>query len=39
MRYTGFLGLFLFKEHIALGASFYRVRYFSKKAILFENKR
>jgi hypothetical protein len=33
------LGLFLFRDIIALGASFCRVRYFSKKAILLENKR
>lgn len=37
MRYMSFLGLFLFKDLISLGASFYLVGYFGKKAILFEN--
>jgi uncharacterized membrane protein YkgB len=39
MRYMGMLGLFLFKDIIALGASFYLVSYYGKKAILLENKR
>jgi uncharacterized membrane protein YkgB len=39
MRYMGLLGLFLFKDIIALGASFYLVSYYGKKAILLENKR
>lgn len=38
MRYMSFLGLFLFKDVIALGVSFYLVSYFGKKAILSENK-
>ncbi|MEI9979567.1 MAG: DUF417 family protein [Edaphobacter sp.] len=37
MRYMGLLGLFLFKDVISLGASFYLVSYFGKKAILSEN--
>ncbi len=37
-RYMSFLGLFLFKDVISLGASFYLVSYFGKKAILSENK-
>ena len=39
MRYMSFLGLFLFKDVIALGVSFYLISYFGKKAILSENKR
>jgi uncharacterized membrane protein YkgB len=39
MRYMSFLGLFLFKDVIALGVSLYLVSYFGKKAILDENKR
>jgi uncharacterized membrane protein YkgB len=39
MRYMSFLGLFLFKDVIALGASLYLTSYFGKKAILSENKR
>jgi uncharacterized membrane protein YkgB len=39
MRYMGLLGLFLFKDIIALGASFYLVSYYGKRAILLENKR
>ncbi|QNI32751.1 DUF417 family protein [Alloacidobacterium dinghuense] len=38
MRYMSFLGLFLFKDVISLGVSFYLVSYFGKKAILSENK-
>jgi uncharacterized membrane protein YkgB len=38
MRYMSFLGLFLFKDVISLGVSFYLVSYFGKKAILQENK-
>jgi uncharacterized membrane protein YkgB len=38
MRYMSFLGLFLFKDVISLGASFYLISYFGKKAILSENK-
>jgi reactive chlorine resistance protein C len=37
MRYMSFLGLFLFKDIIALGASFYLISYFGKQAILLEN--
>jgi uncharacterized membrane protein YkgB len=36
MRYMGFLGLFLFKDVISLGGSFYLVSYFGKKAIFAE---
>ena len=38
MRYMSFLGLFLFKDVIALGVSLYLVSYFGKKAILAENR-
>jgi uncharacterized membrane protein YkgB len=38
MRYMSFLGLFLFKDVIALGVSVYLVSYFGKKAILDESK-
>jgi reactive chlorine resistance protein C len=38
MRYMSFLGLFLFKDVISLGASFYLISYFGKKAILSENR-
>jgi uncharacterized membrane protein YkgB len=38
MRYMSFLGLFLFKDVISLGVSFFLVSYFGKKAILSENK-
>jgi uncharacterized membrane protein YkgB len=38
MRYMSFLGLFLFKDVIALGASFYLVGYFGRKAAMNENK-
>jgi uncharacterized membrane protein YkgB len=39
MRYMSNLGLFLFKDVISLGACFYLVSYFGKKAILSENER
>jgi uncharacterized membrane protein YkgB len=38
IRYMSFLGLFLFKDVISLGASFYLVSCFGKKAILSEYK-
>jgi reactive chlorine resistance protein C len=38
LRFMSFLGLFLFKDVIALGASLYLVSYFGQKAILSENK-
>lgn len=38
MRYMSFLGLFLFKDVISLGASFYLVGYFGQKAIQSENQ-
>ena len=38
MRYMSFLGLFLFKDVISLGASLYLVGYFGKEAILSENR-
>ncbi|HZC34233.1 MAG TPA: DUF417 family protein [Chthoniobacterales bacterium] len=38
MRYMSFLGLFLFKDVISLGVSFYLVSYFGGKAILSENQ-
>ena len=38
MRYMSSLGLFLFKDVISLGVSFYLVSYFGKKAILSENR-
>ena len=38
MRYLSFLGLFLFKDVISLGVSFYLISYFGKNAILNENK-
>jgi uncharacterized membrane protein YkgB len=37
MRYMSFLGLFLFKDVIALGASFYLIGYFGHKAIRDDN--
>ena len=36
MRYMSFLGLFLFKDVISLGVSFYLISYFGHRAILFE---
>ena len=38
MRYLSVLGLFLFKDVISLGVSFYLISYFGRKAILSENK-
>jgi reactive chlorine resistance protein C len=38
MRYMSFLGLFLFKDVISLGVSFYLISSFGKKAIFRENK-
>ena len=38
MRYMSFLGLFLFKDVIALVVSFYLISYFGKQAILSENE-
>jgi uncharacterized membrane protein YkgB len=38
MRYMSFLGLFLFKDIISLGVSFYLISHFGKKAILSESK-
>ena len=38
MRYMSNLGLFLFKDALALGVAFYLISYFGKKAILSENK-
>jgi reactive chlorine resistance protein C len=38
IRYMSFLGLFLFKDVIALGASFYLISYFGNKATLLENR-
>jgi uncharacterized membrane protein YkgB len=38
MRYMSFLGLFLFKDVISLGVSFYLISYFGRKAILSESK-
>jgi reactive chlorine resistance protein C len=38
MRYMSFIGLFLFKDVISLGVSFYLISYFGQKAILFENQ-
>jgi uncharacterized membrane protein YkgB len=37
VRYMSFLGLFLFKDVISLGASFYLISYFGIRAILSEN--
>jgi uncharacterized membrane protein YkgB len=38
MRYMSFLGLFLFKDVIALGASLYLTGHFGHRAIVCENK-
>ena len=38
IRYMSFLGLFLFKDVISLGVSFYLISYFGNKAILLENR-
>lgn len=37
LRYMSFLGLFLFKDVISLGASVYLVTYFGQRAIVSEN--
>jgi uncharacterized membrane protein YkgB len=37
MRYMSFLGLFLFKDILCLGVSFYLISHFGKQAILLEN--
>ena len=37
MSYMSFTGLFLFKDVISLGVSFYLVSYFGKKAVLSES--
>ena len=38
MRYMSNLGLFLFKDVIALGASFYLIGYFGGRAVAYENR-
>ena len=38
MSYMSFTGLFLFKDVISLGVSFYLVSYFGKRAIISENQ-
>ena len=38
IRYMSFTGLFLFKDVISLGVSFYLISYFGKKAIHSENR-
>jgi uncharacterized membrane protein YkgB len=38
IRYMSFIGLFLFKDVISLGVSFYLISYFGKKAIYSENR-
>jgi reactive chlorine resistance protein C len=38
IRYMSFLGLFLFKDVISLGVSFYLISYFGKRAIVSENQ-
>ena len=38
IRYMSFLGLFLLKDVIALGVSFYLISYFGSKAILPGNR-
>jgi uncharacterized membrane protein YkgB len=38
MRYMSFLGLFLFKDVISLGACLYLISYFGRKAILSEDR-
>jgi uncharacterized membrane protein YkgB len=37
MKYMSFLGLFLFKDVISFGVSFYLISYFGKRAIASEN--
>lgn len=38
VRYMSFIGLFLFKDVISLGVSFYLISYFGRKTILIENR-
>jgi reactive chlorine resistance protein C len=38
IRYMSFLGLFLFKDVISLGVSFYLISYFGNRAVLLENR-
>lgn len=38
IRYMTFLGLFLLKDVLSLGVSFYLISYFGNKAILLENE-
>jgi len=38
MKYMSFVGLFLFKDVISFGVSFYLIGYFGRKAILSENR-
>jgi uncharacterized membrane protein YkgB len=38
MKYMSFLGLFLFKDVISLGTSFYLITYFGRKAMLAETR-
>ena len=38
IRHMSFLGLFLFKDVIALGVSLYLISYYGEKAILLENR-
>jgi uncharacterized membrane protein YkgB len=38
IRYMSFLGLFLYKDVISLGVSFYLISYFGYKASLLENR-
>ena len=38
ISYMSFLGLFLFKDIISLGAAFHLISYFGKRAILLENQ-
>ena len=37
ISYMGFLGLFLYKDVISLGVSFYLIGYFGHEAVLLEN--
>jgi uncharacterized membrane protein YkgB len=37
-RYLSLIGLFLFKDVLSLGVSFYLISYFGKKATYFENR-
>jgi uncharacterized membrane protein YkgB len=38
IRYMSFLGLFLYKDVISLGVSFYLISYFGNRAVLLENR-